>query len=167
MRWVRVLWVLTVVLLAPTADVGVGGARYNRTIGVLYDSTYLRANDGVVALIQCAAKVRHLLWNFGKWEFPLVSHFRFFGRGGGKVSQKCVPGKCQTLQVAQCGMQRGGPSVSTHEHERVRAAARARMLCCCRAETDGVGTSGRRRAPTVRASRVRSAPRAAARVAPT
>ena len=38
-----------------------------------------------------AANVRHLLWTFGKWDFPHVTHFRFFGWVLGRFPEIVYP----------------------------------------------------------------------------
>ena len=38
-----------------------------------------------------AAKVRHLLWTFGKWYFPHVTHFRFLGWVLGRFPEIMYP----------------------------------------------------------------------------
>ena len=47
-------------------------------------------------------------WDEGKWEFPLVSHFRFSGRGVPRFHGKVFPGNlehCRRLSFKQCSQQ--------------------------------------------------------------
>ena len=46
-----------------------------------------------------AAKVRHLLWTFGKWYFPHVTHFRFLGWVLGRFPEIVNPGNLQHCSV--------------------------------------------------------------------
>ena len=47
-----------------------------------------------------AAKVRHLLWTFGKWYFPHVTHFRFLGWVLGRFPEIVYP-----VNVQHCAQQ--------------------------------------------------------------